>query len=446
MSQEQLLKLWRFSKKTSSFDAFVSHTWWTPGSQKFISLLLRFYWHYAVFAVIVASTVILIMYRLDILPMPLRFTSQYVLFPRTIPCGPWASLFAFPVSLIALLCAPLVPCSSFDIFYDVTCIHQTDPVMRERGIYGIGGYLTVSKELRILWSVPYLTRLWCIFELAGYRKANPEGKIVFQPVMVERHFFVLWVCMYLVTCIFQFLNTGSARGAFLIAAVVGCFALIPGIHEIRRGFQEQEHSLQNMANFDLELVSCSSDFDKRFIVAAVSQWYGSADAFTQYVRGPLRDELVQVVAEMQAPLSYCLLAYSPIAGTLVDVLGALWLAGAPSEIMLAFVLGQVLSSVLLTTAQLKLLFMLARHYAQPRFASRKMDYMQTVGVSLLFLMLVAVSFVRTYLYYTFGVPGAVVCLFVIVIIFIATFFRDLKQLWDRLRQGVLGLGLKGQSP
>ena len=277
--------------------------------------------------------------------------------------------------------------------------------------------------------------LWCIFELAGYRKANPEGKIVFQPLMVERHFFVLWVCMYLVTCIFQFLNTGSARGAFLISAVVGSFGLIPGIHEIRRGFQEQERSLQNMAIFDLELVSCSSDFDKQFIVAAVSQWYGSADAFTQYVRGPLREELVQVVAEMQAPLSYCLLAVSPTAGTLVDVLGALWLAGAPSEVMLAFVLGQVLSSVLLTTAQLKLLFMLARHYAQPRFASRIMDYMQTVGVSLLFLMLLAVSFVRTYVYYTFGVPGAVACLLVIVIIFIAMFFRDLKHLWHQFRHG-----------
>ena len=158
MSQDQLLKLYQYSKKASSFDAFVSHTWWTPGYQKFISLLLRFYWHYAVFAAIATSMVIMIMYRLDILPMPLRFASQYVLFPRTIPCGPWASLFAFLVSLIALLCAPLVPCSSFDIFYDVTCIHQTDPVMRERGIYGIGGYLTVSKELRILWSVPYLTR------------------------------------------------------------------------------------------------------------------------------------------------------------------------------------------------------------------------------------------------------------------------------------------------
>ena len=26
-----------------------------------------------------------------------------------------------------------------------------------------------------------LRRLWCVFELAAYRIANPEGKVVFQP-------------------------------------------------------------------------------------------------------------------------------------------------------------------------------------------------------------------------------------------------------------------------
>ena len=159
MSQDQLLKLWQYSKKASSFDAFVSHAWSTPGYQKLISLLLRFYWHYAVVAAIAASLVIMFMYRLDILPMTLWFVSQDALFPRTIPCGPWGALFVFVVSISALLCAPLLPCPAFDIFYDVTCIHQTDPEMRERGMYGIGGYLTASKELRVLWSLPYLTRV-----------------------------------------------------------------------------------------------------------------------------------------------------------------------------------------------------------------------------------------------------------------------------------------------
>ena len=37
-----------------------------------------------------------------------------------------------------------------------------------------------------------LPRLWCIFELAAYRRANPNGKIVFAPVFVELTAYMLW--------------------------------------------------------------------------------------------------------------------------------------------------------------------------------------------------------------------------------------------------------------
>ena len=30
------------------------------------------------------------------------------------------------------------------------------------------------------------SRLWCVFELAAYRKANPDGKIRLAPLFVER--------------------------------------------------------------------------------------------------------------------------------------------------------------------------------------------------------------------------------------------------------------------
>ena len=33
-----------------------------------------------------------------------------------------------------------------------------DHELMERGVYGIGGFLRISSELRILWSAPYLPR------------------------------------------------------------------------------------------------------------------------------------------------------------------------------------------------------------------------------------------------------------------------------------------------
>ena len=115
-------------------------------------------------------------------------------------------------------------------------------------------------------------------------------------------------------------------------------------------FQEQEDSLLKMAIFDLSKVSCSNDADRQFILTALVEWYGSTAAFTDYVRGPLRAELVKVAEAATAPLSYCLLIYSPALGFSVDVLGALWNAGAPSEVIWSYFIGETISNAITSVA------------------------------------------------------------------------------------------------
>ena len=88
MSKAQLEKLWATSVKTDSFDAFLSHTWWTPGYQKYISLLLHFYWHYALSAMMVTSLVIVMLYGCDILPMPVPYPANFAQFRGEIASGP----------------------------------------------------------------------------------------------------------------------------------------------------------------------------------------------------------------------------------------------------------------------------------------------------------------------------------------------------------------------
>ena len=41
----------------------------------------------------------------------------------------------------------LIVTISHDFFLpqDIACVHQTDPELRERGVYGIGGWLSVSR-------------------------------------------------------------------------------------------------------------------------------------------------------------------------------------------------------------------------------------------------------------------------------------------------------------
>ena len=99
----------------------------------------------------------------DILPMTFEFDPGAEAFPNICPLGPWVMIFGSFGIILGLLLSPYCPrCKPSDMcFIDAACVHQTDPNLMKRGIHGIGGFLLVSKELRIIWSPVYLTRLWC---------------------------------------------------------------------------------------------------------------------------------------------------------------------------------------------------------------------------------------------------------------------------------------------
>ena len=46
---------------------------------------------------------------------------------------------------------------------------------------------------------------------------------------------------------------------------------------------KQEQMLKNLADFDINKISCTRKTDSEFILGAISQWYGSLGAFTAYV-------------------------------------------------------------------------------------------------------------------------------------------------------------------
>ncbi|CAK9034903.1 Putative serine/threonine-protein kinase [Durusdinium trenchii] len=159
MKDEQRLELWNRTRKVNEFDVFLSHTWHTRGLWKFLSLSLQLSW----------LQILLWNYAAEI--------DWHI----------WGSSLAPAVSVMCFLITPYMPCMrDKHCFLDVASINQSDETLKERGIYGLGGFLKASKELRIMWSPPYLSRLWCIFEVAAYRMANPNGKISVRPLFVDR--------------------------------------------------------------------------------------------------------------------------------------------------------------------------------------------------------------------------------------------------------------------
>lgn len=192
-------------------------------------------------------------------------------------------------------------------------IDQSDPEKIEEGIYGIGGFLSVSRELQVLWSPPYLSRLWCVFELAAYRKANPSGKITLTPLYVEQLLTMMIVGLYVVLGCYWVANVVnlSCFTSFVVYVVAMIPACIP-LHLMRRNLEKSKHKLlSDLKGFDIKQVNCLDDFDRSFIHSAIIKWYGSREAFTDFVRGPLRDELLK---NSPSSLAYIPFGYAILLG------------------------------------------------------------------------------------------------------------------------------------
>ena len=59
---------------------------------------------------------------------------------------------------------------------------------------------------------------------------------------------------------------------------------------------------------------------------AINDWYGSADAFTEHVRGPLREELLKSSANFTVPVYYYALLMMPLLGCFGRILA--WFEGS----------------------------------------------------------------------------------------------------------------------
>ena len=154
-------KLWSKSQPVESFDVFFSHTWQTPGSRKFLSLLLQYGWRTAIANGAFFVALVFLLAASGTLPMTsLTWPVNVLGFKASCPFAPWTYITVTLTLHISLFLFPYCTCARYSprCFLDVVSIHQTDKIMKQRGVYGLGGFLSVSKEMRVLWSPPYLTR------------------------------------------------------------------------------------------------------------------------------------------------------------------------------------------------------------------------------------------------------------------------------------------------
>lgn len=391
LPEEARKALWQQSHPAAVLDVFLSHTWRTSGRWKVFALLLQSGWMFLLLSWMGFLVVLVALYKAEVLPRPFAASSIISVLGVPVTChvGPFLMAMYLPAMFVGALCAAYSPqvCST-QCFLDVVCIHQVDPKLMMRGIYSLGGFLARSKELRVLWSPPYFSRKWCVFEMAAFRAANPTGQIRLVPLFLEVTILALWTSVYFTSWLMYVAAAVQSplNGAFPFPiAPIALLPMLVAAHILRRFIAEKQTLLEGLANFDVDKSECRLDFDSQFVDTAIEAWYGSKDAFNQYVRGALRKELVAQATHV--PVAYFLLFSTIPMLPGVEITVGMWLDGLPYDFILArimaFLIGFGVGSQLLS---LKLLFYLCDRFASPRMGSCACDHVQTVLIFMAYMI------------------------------------------------------------
>lgn len=184
LPEERRAELYSRSEVVEEFDAFVSHSWAGPGTAKWLALALEEAGVVPMMATIAVCLASMAIQRIWGLPgdawrtfrpedaglLAIETEDEPLLIDMLPSIEPAAddtlmvlSPWIFGSGLIAALVAGSLrlALSNRTYFVDCCCIHQTDPAKKLRGIRHLGGFLSLSSQLTVLWDDTYFTRLWC---------------------------------------------------------------------------------------------------------------------------------------------------------------------------------------------------------------------------------------------------------------------------------------------
>ena len=220
-----------------------------------------------------------------------------------------------------------------------------------------------------------------VFEVATYKKLNPDGTVVLAPIFLETVVALFYCSNFLAAITYYTLRGGGSGSSIAIPALLLCCSpYLIMIHRLRKNYVQKHRLFSQFENFDFDKVECSNESDRNFVYAAIGELYGSNEAFTNYVKGPLRDELLVPIAHSVGPQKYALLIVSPVLSMLADLTVALWKGGAPVDVILMFAVSiVVLGTLLFSRSCVDLVVLLSDFLAEPLFLSSVAEAWQNYG-------------------------------------------------------------------
>jgi len=317
----------------------------------------------------IVTTVVCILCFFDFLPLGWSYDAEAL--GQVVRCrlGPWIVGFSMPGCLLGLLLGPYLPevshCAEVS-FFDAVSIHQGDPLTKQRGLENLGGFISISKELRALWAPDFASRLWCIFEVAAFKKINPSGNIVIAPVSIEAFTAMLMPAATISSMFYMFML--AAKQTVLIGALMSSIAVFPcayGVHLLRRDMQSKRGMLDVLENFDLDKAECTFEEDRELILSTITKWYGSPAAFEAFVQNTLRDELAPQLSSSQVSAFYYFFPCIPVISVALDFLIGFIKADIPAPWEVSFVISVVVGFGLWVSMATALLLNACHFFSAP---------------------------------------------------------------------------------
>ncbi|CAK9074568.1 unnamed protein product [Durusdinium trenchii] len=239
------------------------------------------------------------------------------------------------------------------IFVDILCMEQHNPKLKAgtshlthrygtsegelfkedpaEGLLNIGGILKHSESLHVFWDHTWISRLWCVFELAAFLKCQ-EGKegnampIFIRPVTLGPcSMMIFFACFF--TSIGN-LNTPFLDSAPLLGMVVltvsGMACWIAAIRFLRAHWASLESTLDQLSSFKLEKTSCfcctkghQQDngammvCDRQVIMHCITHWFDSIEAFEETVKTEISKAMRQQLGHAFTSYSWLVLVGLP---------------------------------------------------------------------------------------------------------------------------------------
>ncbi|CAK9043360.1 unnamed protein product [Durusdinium trenchii] len=326
-------EIYHLSSTTEKVHCFWSHSWHATAWTKILLLLVIYNGRAAIVAGMSAAVFAMALFYWGLLP---GYPKVFPVEGATYEVGPWGLVAGCLVTVLVLF---LWQPSTMRVFLDRICIHQRDQELKSAGIRAIGGILKHSETMLVLFEPTYITRLWTIFEIAGFLNThrNDDGVssgLIIMPTFLGPTAVAIFLSAAMINMSLLLNYGGRMQTILAVTCVVFCVCA-NGIHWLRGYFRWIDECCSQLKNFSMEKAHshcCKSNHlneagsqimcDREIITECIRLWFGSEEAFESCVRSEVSSLLIKGLQRQTFTFRWLVAACVPTCWVCGDLLVA----------------------------------------------------------------------------------------------------------------------------